>query len=313
MNFQANCERWSALYARISSILIAVRSIVRGLSLFMSARPKTPLRVLCIMAFDTLHMLRNAKPLPTPKLRMLAALLDFGACANAAFDNKDCCRHECRITLQLLEEAGIRSSVVEYLRRLRDLESRRPLPGGDDWQFQKVGLYREAVVRLSLGMVATTANGNQCLDEGIRATYCDADLNILFRIVMQCQIIDDVLDYSKDMSAGLPSFLTASKSLPQAFELTRLAALGYANDRDLPRTGDVFPLRSALFLVSTCTKLVIVLGRWRRRTHLGQQFTERVDGVIAERLVGRPAHSSELPPPVASALRIFSVWSPSGQ
>ena len=263
MHFQAICERWNALYARISSILIAVRSIVRGLSLFMSARPKTPLRVLCIMALDTLHILRHAKPLPMPKLRMLAALLDFGACANAAFDNKDCCLHEFRLTLQLLEEAGIRSSVVEYLRRLRDLESRCPLPGGDYWQFQKVSLYREAVVRLSLGMVDTTANGNQCLDEGIRATYCKADLNILFRIVMQCQIIDDVLDYSKDMSAGLPSFLTASKSLPQAFELTRLAVLGYADDRDLPRTGDVFPLRSALFLVSTCTKLVIVLGRWR--------------------------------------------------
>jgi hypothetical protein len=293
MSLQALCERWNALYARIASILIAVRSLVRGLPLFASARPKTPLRVLCIMAFDTLHMLRNAKPLPRPKLRMLAALLDFGACANAAFDNKDCCRYECRIPLQLLEEAGIRSSVADYLRRLRDLESRRPLPGGDFWRFQKVCRYREAVVRLSLGMVATTANGNQCLDEGIRATYCDAGLKILFRIVMQCQIIDDVLDYSKDKSAGLPSFLTASKSLPQAFELTRLAALGYADDRDLPRTGDVFPLRSALCLVSTCAKLVIVLGRWRQRTDLGQQITERVHGPrqLAADGVGK-SHSS---------------------
>src|SRR6266481_637814 len=118
MTFQAVCQRWIALYARLSSILIAVRSLVRGLSLFVSARPKTPLRVLCIMAFDTLHRLRNAKPLPVPKLRTLAALLDFGACANAALDNKECCRHESRVTLQLLEEAGMRPSVVEYLRRL---------------------------------------------------------------------------------------------------------------------------------------------------------------------------------------------------
>jgi hypothetical protein len=273
MNFQAMGARRNEFYARISSILISVRSIVRGLSLFMSARPKTPLRVLCVMAFDTLHRLRNAKPLPMCKLRMLAALLDFGACVNAVFDHKHCCRHECRETLQLLEEAGIRSSVVEYVRRLRDLESRRPLPGGDYRQFQEVRLYREAVVRLSLGMLATTADGKHCLDGGIRATHCDADLNILFRIVMQCQIIDDVLDYSQDMSAGLPSFLTATKALPRAFELTRLAALGYADERDLARTGDGFPLRSALFLVSTCTKLVIILGRWRQRTHVGQPFT----------------------------------------
>jgi Fe-S oxidoreductase len=237
------------------------------------------------MAFDTLHRLRNAKPLPMVKCRTLAALLDFGACANAAFDHKECCRHEYRQTLRLLEEAGIGSSVAEYLRRLRNLESRRPLPGGDHWQFRRVRLYREAVVRLSLGMVAATASGNRCLDEGICATRCDADLKILFRIVMQCQIIDDVLDYSTDLSAGLPSFLTATKSPSQAFELTRLAALGYADDRDLPRTGDVFALRSALFLVSTCTKLVIVLGHWRQRSHVGQQFTQRPHRLGAEQRV----------------------------
>jgi hypothetical protein len=215
------------------------------------------------MAFDTLHMLRNSKRLPVPKLRILAALLDFGACANAAFDNKDYCRKEFRTTRQTLEEAGLHSSVKEFLRRLRELERRRPSTAGDHWQFQKVESYREAVVRLSLGMVATTAMGKQCIDEGIRATYCDDDLVILFRIVMQCQIIDDVLDYSEDLEAGLPSFLTASESLPQAIKLTRLAAFGYADDRDLPQCGDVFPLRIALFLVSACAKLVILLGRWR--------------------------------------------------
>lgn len=266
MSFQAVRQRWNALHTVIASILIAVRSIVRGLSLCMSARPKTPLRVLCITAFDTLHILRNAKPLPMRKLRVLAALLDFGACANAAFDNKKCCRHEWGDTLQLLEEAGLRSSVAEYLRRLRDLECKRPLPGGDSRQFERVGSYREAVVRLSLGTVATAADCTCCLDEVIRATYCDADLSILFRIAMLCQIIDDVLDYTEDMSAGLPSFLTASESLPQAFALTRLAALRYADGRGFPRSGGVFPLRSALFLVSAFAKLVIVLGRWRQGT-----------------------------------------------
>jgi hypothetical protein len=278
MNCQAIGERWTALHVGISSIVIAVRSMVRGLPLLVFARPKTPLRVLCVMAFDTLQMLRSAKPLPMPKLRMLAALLDFAACANAAFDHKKCCRQEYRETLRLLEEAGIRSSVVEYLQRLRDLERGRPLPGGDYRHFREAALYRESVVRLSLGMVAATANGSHCLDQGIRATYCDADLKILFRIVMQCQIIDDVLDYARDKSAGLPSFLTASRSLPQAWELTRLAARDYADERDLPRSGDVFPLRSALFLVSACAKLVIVLGRWKQRAHVARQCTERVYG-----------------------------------
>jgi hypothetical protein len=272
MRFQSVGERWHALCTRISSILIAFRSVLRGLSLFLSERPRTTLRVLCIMAFDTLYMLRNAKPLPRRKLRTLAALLDFGACANAAFDNKHCCPHEWRRTQQLLEEAGIQASVVEYLRRLWDLESTRPLPGRDNGRFQEVALYREAVVRLSLGMVAAAANGGQSLYQGIRSTYCEADLNILFRTAMQCQIMDDVLDYREDLSGGFPSFLTALESLPQAFEHTRLAALGYADARALPRTGALFPFRSALFLVSTCAKLVIVVRRWRlysRNRHTG--------------------------------------------
>jgi hypothetical protein len=286
------CGRWAESYLGVSSSLIAVRSLVRGLPLFLSARPKTPLRVLCIIALDTLHMLRTAKPLPLLKLRVLAALLDFGACANAAFDNKDCCSREFGTLLQLLADAGIRPSVDEYLRRLSDLESKRPSAGGDAWAFRKVSLYREAVVRLSLGIAAATADGNQCLDDAIRATDWEADLNLLFRIVMQCQIIDDVLDYSKDLAAGLPSFLTAASSLSQAFELTRLAAQGYADDRGLPRTGDVFPLRVALSLLSACTKLAVVLGRWRQRIHFRRQLTDRVYGtpLLGRRWRRRRAH-----------------------
>jgi hypothetical protein len=160
------------------------------------------------------------------------------------------------------------------------------MPGGGDWSFQAAVSYREAVVRLSLGMVATAAGVCPCLDEAIIGTARDADLNILFRIVMHCQIMDDILDYREDLSAGLPGFLTATMSLPEAWELTRSAALAYANDRDLPRKDAAFPLRLALFLVSTLTRLAIVLGRWRQTTQLGQSFTE------PGTLLGRPSEPS---------------------
>jgi hypothetical protein len=247
---------------RVRSTLIAVISMVRGLSLLLSGRPRTPLRVLCIVAFDTLHALGHGKRLPTPKIKTLAALLDFGACVNAALDHKAKRWHERRVTRQLLEDAGIGLSVADYLQRLGNLERGRPLPGGDRWQFHKVRLYREAVVRLSLGMVGTVARGNQCLDEALAATHEDGDLNLLFRIVMQCQIIDDVLDYAQDRSAKLPSFLTACQSLPQALELTRLAARAYADDHHVARRADVFPLRAALYLMSMCAKLVVSLRFW---------------------------------------------------
>lgn len=250
---------------RISSTLISVISFLRCLPLFFSARPKTPLRVLCVMTFDMLHMLRRSKPLPAAKRRMMAALLDFGACMNAMFDNKDYCRKDLRLTRRILAEAGLNSFVEEFLRRLWELERRRPLPLDDDWQFHKIRSYREAVIRLSLGMIAATARDAQSIDEGIRATYCDDDLKILFRIAMQCQIVDDVLDYSKDMSAGLPSFLTASESLAEAIKLTNQAAFGYADHRDLPRSDDVFPLRMALFIASACAKVTTQVSRWRFR------------------------------------------------
>ena len=262
---------------RLSSLLISVVSVLRSLPLFIAARPRTPLRVLCVMAFDALYALRTSKRPSKSSLRALAALLDFGACANAAFDNKGFCRNEFRATRQLLREAGWNSSVIEYLRRLRKLERSRPSPGGVPWQFHTVQLYREAVVRVSLETLVAAVIGRPCREEGGRSTYRDQGLELLFRMVMQCQIIDDVVDYSKDASAGLPSFLTASDSLSLAFELTRQVTLEYADDRDLARTGDVFPFRVALAGVSTCAKLVLLLGRWRRRYCLAPRVPELVD------------------------------------
>jgi hypothetical protein len=248
--------------SRISSTLISIRSVRRCLPLFVSTRPRTPLRVLCVMAFDALHQLRYSKPLPVATQRVLAALLDFGACTNAIFDEKPYRRKELELTRQILDEAGLHSMVEDVMRRLSDLEGRRPSPFGDDQRFHDARSYREAVARLWLGTVTATAAASRCLEEGILATYRDDVLELLFRIVMQCQIIDDVLDYSRDASAGLPSFLTASASLPVAIDRTYQASCEYAHHRDLPRSDDLFPLRTALDTASICAKLLILLRRW---------------------------------------------------
>lgn len=259
-------------------MLIAATSLLRALPLFIAARPKSPLRVLCIVAFDTLHVLRTSKRLPVQRIRMLAALLDFGASANAAFDRKKFCPDEFRCTHQLLEEAGIGPTVDEYWRRIQELERRRPCPGGNRLSSQRVRTYREDVVRLSLGALTTTAFGHDCLDDGILALRVEDDLGVLFRIVMQCQIIDDVVDYSKDVSAGLPGFLTASESLLESFELTCVATRYYARHPGLARSGKEFPFRIALFAVSAIAKLLIHLGRWRQRIPFTEPLSEHVYG-----------------------------------
>lgn len=285
-------RRWRSLCSISQALLIACRSAARGMSLFLSGRPRTPLRVLCVMAFDALHMLRQRAPLPIVQLKTLAALLDCGACANAAFDNKGWRRREFRRTLKLLDRAGVRATVSEYLRRLKELERKRPTLGGQDGEnFPSVVQYRESVARLSLAIMATTASGAWTLDEAIRATHEDGDLNFLFRIVMQCQIIDDVLDYREDAAAGLPGFLTGATPLRQTFEQTRLAVMGYADVQDLPRTGNNFLLRLALSLTSTCAKLVVVMGRLRLRREptshcmaaIGERPTEDVQAALVNR------------------------------
>ena len=250
--------RWKGWRDGIRSAGIAAVSLARGLSLLVSGRPGTPLRALCLAAFDTLHVLRLGKRLPTPELRTLAVLLDFGACANAAFDRKGDCRRDGRVTRRLLDGAEFGPVVAEYERRLGDLEGGRPRAGGDRGRFHQVRVYREAVVRLSLGMVATAARVAPGLDEAVAATAGDGGLNLLFRIVMQCQVIDDVLDYSPDRAAGLPTFLTACESLPEALELTRRAARGYADPGGV-RSAEELPFRAALVLVSACSRAIVSL------------------------------------------------------
>jgi len=297
MDFHANraMEGRHGHRSRLQSLHIATVSVLRSLPLFLAARPRTPLRVLCIVAFDTLYMLRASQRLSKSTIRALAALLDFGACANAAFDNKGFCRKEFRATRQLLREAGWNSSAIEYLRRLRKLERSRPSPDGFPWQFHIVQAYREAVVRVSLETLVAAVMGSPRLEEGGRSTYRDERLELLFRMVMQCQIIDDVVDYSKDARAGLPGFLTASDSLLLAYELTRHATLEYADDRDLARSGENFPFRLALVCVSTCARLVLRHGRWRHRKHLTPRIPEPVD---APRLL-----AADVPQPLRGAVR----------
>ncbi len=118
-------------------------------------------------------------------------------------------------------------------------------------------------MRLSLATITAIALNAECLDEGIRVTYCERDVAALFRMAMQCQIIDDVIDYRKDLSAGLPSFLTASASLPQAIALTADAVRLYASTGGSSAGGGVFPLEAALRVITLVTKLVVDMARRR--------------------------------------------------
>jgi hypothetical protein len=144
----------------------------------------------------------------------------------------------------------------------------RPPPvGGDRQCFDEVRSYREAVVRLSLATVAAIALHAESLDEAVRATHADGDVNTLFRLAMQFQIVDDVVDFGEDLSAGLPSFLTASRSRPQALALTADAARSYGASGGSSGAG-VLPLRLALEGITALTILVVRAARRGDLLHL---------------------------------------------
>jgi hypothetical protein len=107
--------------------------------------------------------------------------------------------------------------------------------------------------------VAAAACGNRYLDEAVGGDLRRRRSGPLFRLAMQCQVIDDALDHPCDRAAGPPSVLTACESLPRAQELTRLAARGYAADRLAARPADVWLLRVALFLVSALAGPALLL------------------------------------------------------
>lgn len=274
----------SARPGPLRASLVFVTCLLRGVPLVFRGGPKTPLRVLAIVALDTLHVLRYSQPLPRHRVRQVAWFIDFQGCANAAWDGKTLCEADYQRFQQQLVDAGLGPYVDEYLKRLQELESHRPATGGDQRRFEEVRTYREAVARLAVVTDAAVALNAEPRPEGIAAAECDNDIEMLFRVLMQCQIIDDVLDYRVDSSAGLPSFLTATSSLPDAIALTAETVRCYSPSlptcepriasrelrtptrelRTAHREPAVLPVRLALWTVTVVTKVVVRMAKWHR-------------------------------------------------
>ena len=241
---------------------IASRSLLRHLPLLLRAVPGTPLRVLAIMALDTVHIIRLARPMPRDRIAQLASFLNFQACTNAALDHKCLCQADYETLERRLELAGLRSRMDTYLNGLRDLESRRPPIGGDWRSFDEVRRYREGVVRFSLAAIVAIGFDTASLEDATVEIDRDGNLDALFHIALQCQVIDDVLDYSQDLAAGLPSFLTATDSSPESLALTAGLARSYGSRPH--STGHVaLPIRLVLSLITAITTLVVETARGR--------------------------------------------------
>jgi hypothetical protein len=249
----------------VRASLVSLACLARALPLFLRGSPRTPLRALGIVALDIIHAARHSRRLPFRTVSEMALLLDLEGCANQAWDRKGDRAADYHSIRWQLTGAGLQAYVDDYLERLAEVEGRRPPAGGDRRRFDDVRRYREAVVRLALAAVAARALESGCLEDGIRATRSDRDVEILFRLGMQCQIIDDLLDYPADAAAGLPSFMTATASLPEAMELTIGAVRAYAPGAAPSSERALLPLRIALVVVTALTRLAAAAAVLRYR------------------------------------------------
>src|SRR5262245_33632616 len=122
----------------MSECWLAIRCVLRSVPLLFFRTPKTPLRVLAIMALDTIHVLRFARPISWKDRRNVALFLDFQSCTNAVWDHKPLHEGEYVVLRARLEAAGLGACVAYYLARLRHLECDRPSAGLGDRNFAEV-------------------------------------------------------------------------------------------------------------------------------------------------------------------------------
>ena len=248
----------------MSDLSAALGSLSRSMPLVAAGSPKTPLRLLCIMAIETVHLRRYGRALSHASRKNLAHLLDFQACSNAMWDGKDHSPAESHALRHKLDDGGSAAVADEYLARLHEVETRRPAIHGDARCFDEVREYRESVARISFAADLAVAWSDPGLSFGhaVDAIDRDANLNVLFRVAMQCQIMDDVVDYAADLQAGLPTFRTACRPLSDSMALTAGAARAYGESQP----GDsMFVLRAVLTTTTAITTSMIHAAGWRHR------------------------------------------------
>jgi hypothetical protein len=167
--------------------------------MLLAARPKTPLRVLCIAAFEYLARLRGGT-LGRRRRLAIAHACDFGSLRDDYYDHKRLDAAEYRMLRCKLRRMAPEAATSRYIRQLRKAERGRPVlaastPGVAD----AVIAYRTWVLELSLRWMQ--AISGLSVEPGT--------FRALLSVVGLMQIADDLLDWRDDEAVRRPSYVTA--------------------------------------------------------------------------------------------------------
>jgi len=212
--------RWTNQIHELARVAgTAVSAVMVCSPLLLAARPKTPLRVFCIAAFEFLARLRGGTLGRRRRLAMAHAC-DFGSLRDDYYDHRRLDATEYRSLRCKLRRMAPEAATSRYIRQLREAERNRPnlVPGmatGTPEVANAVIAYRTGVLDLSL----------RWMQEISGLSIESVKFHVLLSLVGLMQIADDLLDWKDDQAVRRPSYVTA-------FLLDR------------PRTAVAMPLRA---------------------------------------------------------------------
>jgi len=167
--------------------------------LLFAARPKTPLRVFCIAAFEFLARL-GGDTLGKQRRIAIAHACDFGSLRDDYYDRRVVDATKYRSLRSKLRSIAPEKGTSRYIRQLRQAERCRPiLTPGNPGTANSVIAYRTSVLDLSLRWM-----------QELSGLHIDSmRFHVLLNLVGLMQLADDVLDWKEDQAVACPSYVTA--------------------------------------------------------------------------------------------------------
>jgi hypothetical protein len=197
--------RWAGeLMTRIMELarvaVTAVSAAVVCSPMFLAARPRTPLRVFCIAAFEYLARLPGGT-LGKRRRIALAHACDFGSLRDDYYDLHRLNLTEYRSLRGRLRRIAPEAATSCYIRQLRQAERRRPSLSASTPGIVNATIgYRTSVIDLSLRWLEAIS--------GLSVERVKFDA--IVSLVCLMQLADDLLDWKDDQAVRSPSYVTAS-------------------------------------------------------------------------------------------------------
>ena len=177
----------------------AVSAAIVCFPMLLASRPRTPLRVLCVAAFEYLARLRG-ETLGTRRRVAIAHACDFGSLRDDYYDRQILDSTEYRLLRTTLRRMAPEAATSRYIQELRQAERSRPvLSAGTPGVASATIEYRTWVLDLSLRWLQVIS--------GLRVER--VTFHALLSLVGLMQIADDLLDWKHDQADELPSYVTA--------------------------------------------------------------------------------------------------------